>query len=44
VREAQKMGFRRCILPAASERRIGSADGCELLGVDSLDAVWGVLF
>jgi DNA repair protein RadA/Sms len=44
VREARKMGFLRCILPAASERRIGAAAGCELVGVDSLDAVWRVLF
>jgi DNA repair protein RadA/Sms len=44
VREARKLGFRRCILPAASERRIGGASGCELVGVDSLDAVWRVLF
>jgi DNA repair protein RadA/Sms len=44
VREARKMGFRRCLLPAASERRIGASDGCELVGVESLDAVWKVLF
>jgi DNA repair protein RadA/Sms len=44
VREAQKMGFRRCLLPAASERRIGASNGCELVGVESLDAVWKALF
>jgi DNA repair protein RadA/Sms len=44
VREAQKLGFRRCILPAASQRRIAASDGCELVGVESLDAVWKVLF
>jgi DNA repair protein RadA/Sms len=44
VREARKMGFRRCLLPAASERRVGASDGCELVGVESLDAVWKVLF
>jgi DNA repair protein RadA/Sms len=43
-REARKMGFRRCLLPAASERRVGASDGCELVGVESLDAVWKVLF
>jgi DNA repair protein RadA/Sms len=42
--EAQKLGFRRCILPAASQRRITASDGCELVGVDSLDAVWKILF
>ena len=44
VREAQKMGFRRCLLPAASERRVGASNGCEVVGVESLDAVWKVLF
>ncbi len=44
VREAQKMGFRRCILPAASERRITPTDGFELLGVESLERVWQHLF
>jgi DNA repair protein RadA/Sms len=44
VREARKMGFRRCLLPAASERRAGASHGCELVGVESLDAVWKVLF
>jgi DNA repair protein RadA/Sms len=44
VREARKMGFRRCLLPAASERRLGASDGCELVGVESLDGVWKVLF
>jgi DNA repair protein RadA/Sms len=44
VREAEKMGFRRCILPSASERRMTSASGFELCGVESLDAVWKVLF
>jgi DNA repair protein RadA/Sms len=44
VREARKMGFRRCLLPAASERRVSASDGCELVGVESLDAVWKVLF
>jgi DNA repair protein RadA/Sms len=44
VREAQKMGFRRCILPAASERRIVATDGFALCGVESLERVWQVLF
>ncbi|MGH7899359.1 MAG: DNA repair protein RadA, partial [Candidatus Binatia bacterium] len=44
IREAEKMGFRRCILPGASERRMTSANGFELCGVDSLDALWEVLF
>jgi DNA repair protein RadA/Sms len=44
VHEAQKLGFRRCILPAASERRIGAVDGCEIVGVESLEALWKALF
>ena len=44
VREARKMGFRRCILPAASERRLAGAEDLEAVGVESLDALWKVLF
>jgi DNA repair protein RadA/Sms len=44
VREAEKMGFRRCILPGASERRMTSTDGLERIGVESLEDVWSVLF
>jgi len=44
VREAQKLGFRRCIVPEASERRMSDVDGCEIVGVESLDALWKVLF
>jgi DNA repair protein RadA/Sms len=44
VREAQKLGFRRCIVPGASEHRMAAIDGCEIVGVESLDALWKVLF
>src|SRR5207253_3670446 len=44
VREAQKLGFRRCILPAGSERRVAASDGCAVVGVESLEALWKVLF
>ncbi len=44
VREAEKMGFRRCILPGSSERRIAGQNGIELVSVQSLEDVWSVLF
>ncbi|MGH7860523.1 MAG: magnesium chelatase domain-containing protein, partial [Candidatus Binatia bacterium] len=44
VREAQKMGFRRCILPGAAGRPVNGSNGIEVVGVGSLEDVWSVLF
>jgi DNA repair protein RadA/Sms len=44
VREARKMGFRRCILPAGSEKRVAPSDASAVVGVESLEALWKVLF
>ena len=43
VREAAKMGFRRCILPESTERRMTS-NGIELIGIRSLEDLWAELF
>jgi DNA repair protein RadA/Sms len=45
VREAQKMGFRRCILPGSIRRQMnGDGNGIELVGVQSLEELWSMLF
>jgi DNA repair protein RadA/Sms len=44
VREAEKMGFRRCILPTSSDQRIKADSSIERVGVSSLEEVWSVLF
>lgn len=44
VREASKLGFRRCIIPESSRRQIASSDEMELVGVTSLSEAWEQLF
>ena len=44
VREAMKLGFRRCILPESSRRQLPAFEGVEVLGVGSLADAWEVLF
>jgi len=36
LREAEKMGFRRCFLPASNGSRAGKTKGLKLIGVDTL--------
>jgi DNA repair protein RadA/Sms len=43
VREAAKLGFSRCILPAGNCRKV-KADGMELMGVLSVEEALGKLF
>jgi DNA repair protein RadA/Sms len=42
VREAQQMGFKRCLLPSRNVPK--DAGGIQLLGVDTLDEALGLLF
>ncbi len=44
VREAVKLGFSRCVLPASSQRHLPAGAGIELHGVNSLSEVWDLLF
>ncbi len=44
VREASKLGFRRCIVPESSRRQIAISDEMELVGVTSLSEAWEQLF
>ena len=44
VREAEKMGFRRCIVPRSTVARVGRRNGLEVLGVRNLEELWDVLF
>jgi DNA repair protein RadA/Sms len=36
LKEAEKMGFRRCFLPASNGARAGKTKGLKLIGVDTL--------
>lgn len=44
VREAGKMGFRRCILPRGNSQHLAHVKTPELLGVGSLEECWQILF
>jgi len=44
VREAAKLGFRRCLVPESSRRQIAAIDNVELVGVTSLSGAWEHLF
>jgi DNA repair protein RadA/Sms len=44
IREAEKMGFRRCLLPESTERRMKADRGLELVGVRSVEDLWPLLF
>ena len=43
VREAQKLGFTRVILPSACVRSVGKAEGIELVGVRNVRDLIGAL-
>jgi DNA repair protein RadA/Sms len=44
LKEAEKMGFERALLPASTDRRLAGSNGLARVGVDSLEQVWNVLF
>jgi len=44
VREAIKLGFKRCILPESSRRQLPAFPGVEVVGVSALADAWEVLF
>jgi DNA repair protein RadA/Sms len=44
VREAGKLGFKRCILPVSNSRQLAHIKSPELVGVGSLREFWPVLF
>jgi DNA repair protein RadA/Sms len=44
VREAAKLGFTRCVLPASSQRQLPPPAEVELFGVATLAETWDVLF
>jgi DNA repair protein RadA/Sms len=44
VREAGKLGFERCILPASNSSQLAHIRQPELAGVDSLRDCWNLLF
>ncbi len=44
VREAGKLGFKRCILPQANYQQLDQIKNPELSGVSSLADCWPILF
>ncbi len=44
VREAAKLGFRRCVVPESSRRQLPTIPGVEVVGVQSLQGAWDLLF
>jgi DNA repair protein RadA/Sms len=44
VKEAGKLGFRRCILPSVNSRQLSHIRSPELTGVGSLSECWHILF
>lgn len=44
VKEAGKLGFKRCILPLSSSRQLSHVKNPELVGVSSLAECWQILF
>jgi DNA repair protein RadA/Sms len=44
VREAAKLGFRRCILPEGARRQLPKVKGVEVCGVQNLQGAWDELF
>lgn len=44
VKEAGKLGFKRCILPLSSSRQLSHVKNPELVGVSSLAECWKILF
>ena len=44
VKEAGKLGFKRCILPLNNSRQLGHIKNPELTGISSLAEGWQILF
>ena len=44
VREAQQMGFKRCLMPSGNITPGVTAAGCDLQGVDTIEAALDELF
>ncbi len=44
VKEAEKLGFKRCLLPLSNGRQLSHIKGIELCPASSLAECWGILF
>jgi DNA repair protein RadA/Sms len=44
VKEAGKLGFKRCILPLSNSRQLSHIKSPEVIGVGSIQECWQVLF
>ncbi len=44
VKEAARLGFKRCLLPKQNEQKVRAGKGMELIGIDSVQEVMKILF
>ena len=44
LREAAKMGFKRCLIPHRNLSKLTSETGLEVMGVDHVRSAFGILF
>jgi len=44
VKEAARLGFKRCLLPKQNEQKVRGVKGTELIGIDSVQEVIKILF
>jgi DNA repair protein RadA/Sms len=44
VREAARLGFKRCLLPKQNEQKVRTVKGMELIGINSIQEVMKILF
>jgi DNA repair protein RadA/Sms len=44
VKEAARLGFKRCLLPKQNEQKVRGLRGTELIGIDSVQEVMKILF
>ena len=44
VKEAARLGFKRCLLPKQNEQKVKGVRGTELIGIDSVQEVMKILF
>jgi len=44
VKEATRLGFKRCLLPKQNEQKVRGVRGMELIGITSVQEVMKILF
>jgi DNA repair protein RadA/Sms len=44
LKEAARLGFKRCLLPKQNEQKVRSVKGMELIGINSIQEIMKILF